>query len=107
MGMDVGSVQSRSAVRRFFRPDGPLAAKHPTFESRPGQVEMAIAVDEALAENRKLIVEAGTGTGKTLAYLVPALLSERRVVISTGTKALQEQLYFKDIPFLQSLFEQP
>ena len=60
---------------------------------------MALAVENALAEGRKLIVEAGTGTGKTLAYLVPALLSERRVVVSTGTKALQEQLFFRDIPF--------
>ena len=97
----------RSACARFFRPGGPLAAKHPAFESRPGQMEMAVAVDDALTENRKLIVEAGTGTGKTLAYLVPALLSGRRVVISTGTKALQEQLFFRDIPFLESVFERP
>jgi ATP-dependent DNA helicase DinG len=103
--MDVGSVQKRNAVRRFFRPDGPLAAKHPKFELRRGQVEMATAVDEALSENRKLVVEAGTGTGKTLAYLVPALLSERRVVISTGTKALQEQLFFRDVPFLEKVLE--
>ncbi|HWE00135.1 MAG TPA: helicase C-terminal domain-containing protein, partial [Bryobacteraceae bacterium] len=61
----------------------------------------------ALAENRKLIVEAGTGTGKTLAYLVPALLSGRRVVISTGTRALQEQLYFRDVPFLEKVFGEP
>lgn len=64
---------------------------------------MALAVDLALAEGRKLIVEAGTGTGKTLAYLVPALLSGRRVVVSTGTKALQEQLFFRDIPFLEKV----
>ena len=70
-------------------------------------MDMAAAVEEALSENRKLIVEAGTGTGKTLAYLVPALLSERRVVISTGTKALQEQLFFRDIPFLERVFDRP
>jgi ATP-dependent DNA helicase DinG len=99
-------VQS-SAVRRFFRPDGPLARTHPAFESRPGQVAMAEEVERALAENRKLIVEAGTGTGKTLAYLVPALLSGRRVVISTGTRALQEQLYFRDVPFLEKVFGEP
>ncbi|MBV8436042.1 MAG: ATP-dependent DNA helicase [Silvibacterium sp.] len=64
---------------------------------------MAQAVERALAENRHLIVEAGTGTGKTLAYLLPALRSGRRVIISTGTKNLQEQLFFKDIPFLESL----
>jgi len=66
---------------------------------------MAQAVESALAERRHLIVEAGTGTGKTLAYLVPSILSGKRVVISTGTKNLQEQLYFKDLPFLQSLFD--
>jgi ATP-dependent DNA helicase DinG len=70
-------------------------------------MEMAEAVEDALTENRKLIVEAGTGTGKTLAYLVPALLSGRRVVISTGTKALQEQLYFRDIPFLERVLDRP
>src|ERR1035438_6017063 len=105
--MPSSPVQNRNAVRRFFRPDGLLAAKHPAFEPRKGQMDMAIAVDEALSENRKLIVEAGTGTGKTLAYLVPALLSERRVVISTGTKALQEQLFFRDIPFLERVLDRP
>ena len=64
---------------------------------------MAEEVERALADGRKLVVEAGTGTGKTLAYLVPALLSGRRVVISTGTKALQEQLYFRDVPFLEKV----
>lgn len=64
---------------------------------------MAEEVERALADNRKLVVEAGTGTGKTLAYLVPALLSGRRVVISTGTKALQEQLYYRDVPFLEKV----
>ncbi len=68
---------------------------------------MAEAVESALEEQRHLIVEAGTGTGKTLAYLVPSILSGKRVVISTGTKNLQEQLYFKDLPFLQSLFDRP
>ncbi len=101
------SVQNRNAVKRFFRPDGLLATKHPTFEMRKGQMDMAAAVEDALSENRKLIVEAGTGTGKTLAYLVPALLSERRVVVSTGTKALQEQLFFRDIPFLERVLDRP
>ena len=68
---------------------------------------MAEAVEAALADKRHLIVEAGTGTGKTLAYLVPALLSGKRVVVSTGTKNLQEQLFFKDVPFLQKHFPQP
>ncbi len=68
---------------------------------------MAEAVEAALAEKTHLIVEAGTGTGKTLAYLIPAILSGKRVVISTGTKNLQEQLYSKDVPLLAALFEQP
>ena len=102
-----GPGHRKSPLRRFFLPGGALAATHPAFESRPGQVEMALAVEDALLERRKLIVEAGTGTGKTLAYLVPALLSEKRVVISTGTKALQEQLFFRDIPFLEKVFGRP
>ena len=97
-------MRGSKELRRFFLPGGALSAAHPAFESRPGQLEMAVAVEEALTERRKLIVEAGTGTGKTLAYLVPALLSERRVVVSTGTKALQEQLFFRDIPFLEKVF---
>lgn len=68
---------------------------------------MAEAVEAALEEKKHLIVEAGTGTGKTLAYLVPAILSGRRVVVSTGTRNLQEQIFYKDIPFLQQIFDQP
>jgi ATP-dependent DNA helicase DinG len=68
---------------------------------------MAEAVESALADRKHLIVEAGTGTGKTLAYLVPALMSGKRVVVSTGTKNLQEQLFFKDVPFLQQHFDRP
>jgi len=104
---DKTAAKTRNAVRQFFRPGGTLAAAHPSFELRAGQMEMANAVDAALADNRKLIVEAGTGTGKTLAYLVPALLSGRRVVVSTNTKALQEQLFFRDIPFLEKVFGRP
>ena len=64
---------------------------------------MAEAVAEALNQRHHLLVEAGTGTGKTLSYLVPAIATGRRVIISTGTKNLQEQLFYKDIPFLQSI----
>jgi ATP-dependent DNA helicase DinG len=88
-------------VRQFFGRKGLLSEWHPNYEHRPGQLEMAEAVESALSEKKHLIVEAGTGTGKTLAYLVPAILSGKRVVISTGTKNLQEQLFFKDIPFLE------
>jgi ATP-dependent DNA helicase DinG len=94
-------------LRSFFGRNGILAGAHPNFEYRPGQLEMAEAVASALTERRHLIVEAGTGTGKTLAYLLPAILSGKRVVISTGTKALQEQLFFKDLPFLESLLGAP
>ena len=87
----------------FFAPGGVLSRSSLPYEFRRGQLEMAQAVERALDENRHLIVEAGTGTGKTLAYLLPALRSGRRVIISTDTKNLQEQLFFKDIPFLESL----
>jgi ATP-dependent DNA helicase DinG len=94
-------------ARRFFSRGGPLSEWHPNYEFRKGQVDMAEAVESALEDKRHLIVEAGTGTGKTLAYLVPALLSGKRVIVSTGTKNLQEQLFFKDIPFLQQHFPRP
>src|SRR4051795_9707356 len=95
------------AARSFFKKSGILSRWHPNYEFRQGQVEMAEAVESALADKRHLIVEAGTGTGKTLAYLVPALMSGKRIVVSTGTKTLQEQLYFKDVPFLQQHFSRP
>jgi ATP-dependent DNA helicase DinG len=93
-----------TSAKRFFGPGGLLAGWHPEYEFRRGQLEMASEVEAALSEGRHLIVEAGTGTGKTLAYLIPAILSGKRVVISTGTKNLQEQLFFKDIPFLARHF---
>jgi ATP-dependent DNA helicase DinG len=74
------------------------------YEHRPAQLQMAEAVDDAFERHHHVIVEAGTGTGKTLAYLLPAICSGRRVVISTATKSLQEQLYQKDVPFLQKHF---
>ena len=87
----------------FFAPGGILACSPLPYEYRTGQLEMAKAVERALAERRHLIVEAGTGTGKTLAYLLPALRTGQRVIVSTGTKALQDQLYFRDVPFLETL----
>ena len=94
----------RPPLDRVFAPNGWLARHHPRYEYRPAQLEMAEDVESALDNRRHLIAEAGTGTGKTLAYLVPIIRSGRRVVISTGTKNLQEQIFFKDIPFLQKLF---
>ena len=90
-------------LHEFFAPGGILACSPLPYEYRPGQLEMAKAVERALTEHRHLIVEAGTGTGKTLAYLLPALRTGRRVIVSTGTKALQDQLYFRDVPFLETL----
>ena len=90
-----------SSLYQFFAPGGVLARTHPAYEFRRGQLQMAEAVEQALAEKRHLIVEAGTGTGKTLAYLVPVIRSGKRVIISTGTKNLQEQLFYKDVPFLE------
>jgi len=82
----------------IFGPDGPLARTLPGYEPRPEQAALAEAVDRALAHEEHLVAEAGTGVGKSLAYLIPALLSGRRVVVATATKALQEQLLEKDVP---------
>src|SRR5271168_5585799 len=83
-----------------FNPDGPLARALPGYAYRPEQAAMAKAVGLALARLEPLIVEVGTGTGKTFAYLVPALLSGHSVIISTGTRTLQDQLYRRDVPLL-------
>src|ERR1700722_19282738 len=97
------TTRALPTLHEFFSPGGILSRSPLPYEYRPGQLEMAKAVERALAERRHLIVEAGTGTGKTLAYLLPALRTGQRVIVSTGTKALQDQLYFRDIPFLESL----
>ncbi|WP_437491260.1 ATP-dependent DNA helicase [Sorangium sp. So ce1014] len=81
-------------------PSGPFARGLPGYEDREGQIAMASAVERAIAEDRILLCEAGTGTGKTLAYLVPAILSGRKVVVSTATKALEDQIYTKDLPLV-------
>src|ERR1700736_3202903 len=95
------------SLHDFFAPGGILSQSSLNFEHRRGQYEMARAIESAFKEKRHLIVEAGTGTGKTLAYLLPAIRMARerqqRIIISTGTKNLQEQLFFKDVPFLESL----
>jgi ATP-dependent DNA helicase DinG len=94
-------------MQSIFGHDGLISKAHPEYEHRPGQIEMAKAVLRAFEQKHHLIVEAGTGTGKTLAYLVPAIAaacgSGARVIISTGTKNLQEQLIDKDIPFLHGV----
>jgi ATP-dependent DNA helicase DinG len=94
-------------LEKVFGPEGLIAKFHDKYEYRAGQVAMAGAVAKAFEEKRHLLVEAGTGTGKTLAYLIPAisasLKKKKRIVISTGTKNLQEQLMEKDVPFLQKV----
>jgi len=97
------TTRALPTLHEFFAPGGILAKSSLPYEYRPGQLEMAKAVERALEEHRHLIVEAGTGTGKTLAYLLPALRTGQRVIVSTGTKALQDQLFFRDIPFLETL----
>ncbi len=96
-----------SAVEAAFAGDGVLAQAVAQFEPRAGQLAMALAVAETFGEGGVLLAEAGTGTGKTLAYLVPAILSRQRVLVSTGTKNLQEQIYFKDLPVLREALGVP
>jgi ATP-dependent DNA helicase DinG len=89
------------SLYQFFSPGGLLSKTHSAYEFRRGQLQMAQSVEEAIEEKRHLIVEAGTGTGKTLAYLLPVIRSGKRVIISTGTKNLQEQIFSRDVPFLE------
>lgn len=92
-------------VAALLGTEGPFARELPNFAPRAAQQAMARAVQHAIAERETLIAEAGTGTGKTFAYLVPALLSGERVIVSTGTKALQDQLYFRDLPRVRSVLD--
>ena len=102
-----GQADLDALVERVFDDDGPLKRAVPEFEPRPGQRDMAAAVARVFGRGGVLLAEAGTGTGKTLAYLAPAILSGHRVVVSTGTKNLQEQIYFKDIPLLRDALGVP
>jgi len=94
-------------MNEFFGPGGVLEQKLGDYEFRPSQIRMADAVYEALDGQNHAIIEAGTGTGKTIAYLLPALLHGRRILVSTGTKTLQDQIFYKDIPLLESIIERP
>ena len=93
-------------VGELLGPRGPLSSM-PGYELRSAQIEMARAVLQSLDEEGVLLVEAGTGTGKTVAYLLPALLSGRKVVVSTGTKTLQDQIMDHDLPLLQRVLGEP
>lgn len=100
-------TQADSLIEQVFGHGGLVAQFHDDYEYREGQIKMAEAIADAFTEKKHLVVEAGTGTGKTLAYLIPAIAqnakSKKRIIISTGTKNLQEQLMEKDIPFLQRI----
>ena len=94
------SLRQGITLEEIFGPDGVLEKKLPNYEYRASQQVMAEAVLEALQSSQSLCVEAGTGTGKTLAYLIPALFSYQRTIVSTATKNLQDQIFSKDIPFI-------
>jgi len=95
------------AVAAAFSDDGALARAVDGYEVREGQRQMASAVADCIEHGGTLVAEAGTGTGKTLAYLIPAILSRQRVLVSTGTKNLQEQIFFKDLPSLREVLNVP
>jgi ATP-dependent DNA helicase DinG len=102
-----GSSSLNDAIGLVFDRGGALERTLPDYEPRPAQRAMADAVARTFDEGGVLLVEAGTGTGKTLAYLAPAILSGQRVIVSTGTKNLQEQIYFKDLPILRDALPRP
>ncbi len=94
-------------IEEFFKDNGALSKVVSNFHEREDQIEMAKIVNEAIEEKDSLIVEAGTGVGKTFSYLVPALINGGKVVISTATKNLQDQLFFKDIPTIRDALKIP
>ncbi len=94
-------------LERVFGEAGLLANSLPGFRVRPSQEELAQSIQRAISTGSSLIAEAGTGTGKTFAYLVPALLSQGKVLVSTGTRTLQDQLFYRDIPLLRKLLQVP
>lgn len=96
-----------SDLELVFAPDGPLATTIPGYRMRIQQLEMAKAIEDAIRHQRQLVAEAGTGTGKTFAYLVPALLSGGKVIVSTGTKTLQDQLFNRDLPAVRDALQVP
>ena len=94
-------------AKQFFSIDGELSKVISGYQARSAQVEMATAIADAIEKKQNLIAEAGTGTGKTFAYLVPAILSGKKSIISTGTKNLQDQLFNKDIPLIRKAIKMP
>ena len=107
MSAQSNSALDSSALIQFFKQDSPLNSAVAGFSERPQQLEMALAIESAIKNNQQLVAEAGTGTGKTFAYLVPALLSGGKVIISTGTKTLQDQLFNRDLPNVRDALKVP
>jgi ATP-dependent DNA helicase DinG len=101
------SLPANDQIEAVFAADGPLSRAIDAFRMRPQQIEMAQAIAQAMRDNSLLVTEAGTGTGKTFAYLVPALLSGGKVIVSTGTKNLQDQLYNRDLPTVRDALQVP
>jgi ATP-dependent DNA helicase DinG len=101
------AMAETSALSQIFKANGALADAIHGFSERKEQLEMALAIEDAIKNNKQLIAEAGTGTGKTFAYLVPALLSGGKVIISTGTKTLQDQLFNRDLPNVRDALKVP
>ena len=94
-------------ISSILEPGGTLSRIMPGYEFRPQQLQMALDIWDIFKHNEVILAEAGTGTGKSLAYLIPAALFEHPVIISTGTKNLQEQLYFHDVPLLRKVLNDP
>lgn len=100
-------MSEQSQLHQIFQEGGALAQAIQGFSKRAQQLEMALAIESAIQNNQQLVAEAGTGTGKTFAYLVPALLSGGKVIISTGTKTLQDQLFNRDLPNVRDALKVP
>lgn len=94
-------------ISEFFDADGPLAQAMPGYRPRHAQVELAQAIESAMADRATLVAEAGTGTGKTWAYLVPAIVQGGKVLVSTGTRTLQDQLFARDLPKVRAALGAP
>ncbi|HET9043257.1 MAG TPA: ATP-dependent DNA helicase, partial [Burkholderiales bacterium] len=103
----MSTAELDAPLTAIFAPDGPLSRALPDYRARAQQLEMAARVGRAIRERRVLLAEAGTGTGKTVAYLVPALLAGGKVIISTGTKTLQDQLFHRDLPAVRAALALP
>lgn len=103
----MSGIMNELTIRNVFEENGILATQIPGYNVRTQQLEMALAIENAIQNNQQLVAEAGTGTGKTYAYLVPALLSGGKVIVSTGTKTLQDQLYNRDLPSVRDALKVP